>query len=315
MLATCPAFPNPVYSAGDLCRAMLSGAGGNDLSAAPGLDRILCHDPQRGVVEVQANVPWSALTHVVGTQFLSGTVGENVAANRAGPDGRPIVAHLRALTLASADGELRRASRDRSPDLFGLAVGGFGAFGPFYSLTFDLTSLGRAATVPTSTVHVESLPAAEDAPRYGTELLLPPQVFGKALDKVRMALEERRCRLVTLEARPVLPDAESYLCWARREYTALRIEFQTRPTLGASVGAAQLRARLMALAADVGGSFNPDALPYASRALAQACYPMLGGFLEEKRRLDPAGRLLSPWYRAVRRAWRGDRCTVRWAVG
>jgi hypothetical protein len=41
---------------------------------------------------------------------------------------------------------------------------------------------------------------------------------------------------------------------------------------------------------------------------------MLGGFLEEKRRLDPAGRMLTPWYRAVRRAWRGESCKVRWAT-
>jgi hypothetical protein len=181
-------------------------------------------------------------------------------------------------------------------------------------LTLDLESLAQATAAPASTVHVETVPGSEDAPCHRTELLLPPEVFRSALGEVRSALEERRCRIVALEARRVLPESETYLRWARRDYIALRIGFQTRATLGACVAAAQLRARLMGLAADAGGSFTADALPFASRSQAEACFPMLGGFLEEKRRLDPAGRMLTPWYRAVRRTWRGDSCKVRWAA-
>jgi hypothetical protein len=308
-----PSLPTPVYSASDLCKSMLAGAGTDEPLPAASLDRVLLHDPGRGMLEVQAGVRWSALASVLGAEFSDGSVGASVARNSAGPDGRPIVAHLRALTLACADGELRRASRERAPDLFRLAVGGFGAFGAFYSLTLDTESLVRALADPAGTVHAETLPGAQDAPRHRIELLLPPQTFHSTLGKVRAALEERRCRLAGLEARQVLPEAETYLCWARRDYIALRIEFQARPTIGASVGAAQLRARLMALAVEAGGSFTADALPFASRAQAETCYPMLGGFLEEKRRLDPAGRMLTPWYRAVRRAWRGEGCKVRWA--
>lgn len=309
-----PSRPTPVYSASDLCKAMLAGAGTDDALPAASLDRVLRHDPERGVLEVQAGVRWSALASVLGAEFSDGSVGASVARNSAGPDGRPIVAHLRALTLACADGELRPASRERAPELFRLAVGGFGAFGAFYSLTLDADSLVRAlADPPAGTVHAESLPGAQEAPGHRIELLLPPQTFESTLGKARRALEEHRCRLARLEARQVLPEAETYLCWARRDYVALRIEFQARPTIGASVGAAQLRARLMALAVDAGGSFTADALPFASRAQAETCYPMLGGFLEEQRRLDPAGRMLTPWYRAVRRAWRGERCKVRWA--
>jgi hypothetical protein len=42
---------------------------------------------------------------------------------------------------------------------------------------------------------------------------------------------------------------------------------------------------------------------------------MLGAFLAEKRRFDPAERILNPWYRRARHAWRGERCDVRWARG
>jgi hypothetical protein len=40
---------------------------------------------------------------------------------------------------------------------------------------------------------------------------------------------------------------------------------------------------------------------------------MLAEFLAQKRRLDPAERVQSPWYRSVHRAWRAEACKVRWA--
>jgi FAD/FMN-containing dehydrogenase len=312
------AYPLPTtalrpYSAGDLCRAMQSAAAHRGAVDASGLDRVLCHDRERGLLEVQAGAAWQALEVLVGPDFLPGTVGESVAANCAGPDGRPIVAHLRALTLATADGELRRASRERASELFGLAVGGFGAFGSFYSLTFDLGSLAQAAAGVSAPVRT-ALPAMRDAgPRWSVELLLPPEGSDAALSRVRALLEEHRCDGIALEARGVRPENETFLRWARREYVAVRVDFRTRVTLGASVGAVQLRARLIDLAIAAGGSFAPGALPFASRAQAEAAYPMLGAFFAEKRRLDPAERVLTPWYRGTRRAWRCEPCTVRWA--
>ena len=168
MLATHPT--PPPYSAGDLCRAMLGGTGAFPALDASRLDRVLCHDADRAVLEVQAGAPWSALP--VGASFPGRSVGEAVAANCAGPDGRPIVAHLLALTLVTPDGELRRASRERAPELFALAVGGMGVFGPFYSLTFDLTSLAGATAAPAAAA---CAPEATDAPGTSIELLVPPE--------------------------------------------------------------------------------------------------------------------------------------------
>jgi hypothetical protein len=110
-----------------------------------------------------------------------------------------------------------------------------------------------------------------------------------------------------------LPEEVTLLRWARREYVALRIEFHARPTLGASVAAAQLCSRLIDLAIEVGGSFMPAWLPAATRAQAEACYPMLGEFLAEKRRLDPDERAGTTWARSVHRVWRAERCRVRFA--
>lgn len=304
--------PPSLQSAGDLCRAMLSAPDAWRAFDASRLDRVLCHDADRGLLEVQAGAPWNAVPG--GAGFLGGTVGESVAANRAGPDGRPVVSHLRALTLVTPDGELRRASRERSPELFALAVGGLGVFGPFYSLTFDLDSLAGAAPTPAVSQLLAPPPERAAARDAEIELLLPPRASDGFVHDARTAIEERRCVPTSLEARSTLTESDTYLRWARRDYVALRIGFRPRSTLGACVATVQLRARLLELALAVGGSFMPADLALATRTQAEACYPMFGAFLEEKRRLDPGLRLQPPWYRHACRVWRGEPCTVRWST-
>jgi hypothetical protein len=222
---------------------------------------------------------------------------------------------VRAVTLATADGQLRRASRERAAELFRLALGGFGAFGPFYSLTVDLASLALASEAGVRPVRA-SLPPHGPAGRcHSLELLLPPESADAVAARIRDAIAERRYVLGRMEARRALPENVTFLRWARREYVALRVEFQARATLGASVAAAQLQARLIDLTIDAGGSFMPAWLPAATRAQAEACYPMLGEFLAERRRLDPEDRIGTAWARGACRAWRAERCRVRFGGG
>jgi FAD/FMN-containing dehydrogenase len=315
MLAT-QSLPFPrVCSAGDLCKAMLAGPPRPRCFDDAGLDRVLCHDAGRGLLEVQSGTPWSALAEHGGTAMQDGTVGASVAANAAGPDGRPMVTHLRSFTLVTADGELRRISRDCSPELFRLAVGGFGVFGPFYSLTLDLASLAQAAAAAAAPVRLEPPEAPAQGGRSGVELLVPPQAAEALIAQVRAALHERRCPLTRLDARHTLAEEETFLRWARRDYAALRIEYRFRSTLGACANAAQLSAQLIDLALAAGGAIAPASLPLASREQAEACYPMLGAFLAEKRRYDPAERVWSAWYRGTRDLLRREPCAVRWSRG
>jgi hypothetical protein len=311
MLAThslaLPALTGPrVFSAGDLCKAVLAGRVQGARVDDSGLDRVLCHEPQRGVLEVQAGTPWRALAAYGGNAFQAGTVGDSVAANAAGPDGRPMVAHLRSLTLVTADGELRRASRDCSPELFRLAVGGFGVFGPFYSVTLELASLAQAAAAAAAPVRLELPETPAGGACGGIDLLVPPETSAPLIAQARAVLAEHRYALVRLEARRTLAEEETFLRWAKREYAALRIEYRSRSTLGGCVGATQLRARLLDLALAAGGAIAPASLPAASRAQAAACYPMLGAFLAEKRRYDPTGRVTNSWYRCTTSLWRRD---------
>jgi hypothetical protein len=147
--------------------------------------------------------------------------------------------------------------------------------------------------------------------RFRIELLLPPQASEGFAAQARAALDERRCRLARLEARQTLPEEATYLRWARREYAALFIEFRTRDTVGGCVNGTELRTKLIELAIAAGGSVAPQHLPYATRAQAAHCYPMLGAFLAEKRRYDPAEHVAGAWYRAVRDLWRREPCEVR----
>jgi hypothetical protein len=192
-------------------------------------------------------------------------------------------------------------------------VGGFGVFGPFYSVTLDTASLARACERAAPPLNL-GLPAEapEGAPLH-IELLLPPQAGEAIVAQVRTELDDRRARLARLEARRTLPEETTFLRWARREYAALFVEFCVRETVGGSLSGAQLRARLIELALAAGGSVAPQHLPYATRAQAARCYPMLGEFLAEKRRYDPAERVTGEWYVAMRSLWRREPCAARWS--
>ena len=50
----------------------------------------------------------------------------------------PLVADVESFTLVSLDGDLVECSRDRNPDLFKLAIGGYGLFGPIATVTLRL---------------------------------------------------------------------------------------------------------------------------------------------------------------------------------
>ena len=51
--------------------------------------------------------------------------------------------------------------------------------------------------------------------------------------------------------------------------------------------------------------------PY-TREQVEACYPEMKVMLAEKRRIDPEGKLSSPWYRHHRSLLGREACAVRW---
>lgn len=315
-----------VRSANELRNALRQARGQALTLDASGLDRVLHADAARGLLEVQAATSWRdlagqlasrgiALDSFAGLSGLPATVGEAVSKACAGPDGLPVSAHVIAVTLVTPDGELRRADRHANPQLLELVLGGQGVLGVLYSLTLSIESLRRSAAQSAAAAEL-CMPEAGSASAACTiECLLPPAELDGFLNEVRSLTDERRRPLLGISVRRTLPDRSCHLNWATREWARVEIRFGTKTTLGASVVAAEVRRALLAAALARGGSFPVADLRDATRQQLETCYPMLKGFLAEKRRIDPAERLRNSWYRRASATLRAESCEVRWSRG
>ena len=283
------------------------------------LNRILGIDTQRGVLEVQAATPWAMIAAALrpedpraaaAANGLLHSVADSLACNAPGPDGAPAVTHVQALTLVTPDGELRRLTRTREPELFSLVVGGFGLFGALYSVVLRIDSLARAVE--------KAAPPQRIVLRPGTcalrplELLLPPAAAARFSADAEARCSDWRIALCSLEMRLTQPEGDSFLRWASRDFAQIKLRFAPGEGLGAQVREAQLRRQLVDVAIALGGRFHIASTPEATREQLDACYPQLGAFLELKRRFDPHQRLTNGWYLHQRSLLAGERCAVRW---
>jgi hypothetical protein len=293
---------------------------------ASGLDRVLRMEGGSGLLEIQAAATWAvlaeyvrprgvALDAIASAAGLPPTVGEAISRNCAGPDGRPLSVHVAAVTLVTPDGELRRASRESNAELFRLVLGGHGIFGVLYSATLCLDSLARSAAAALAPAEL-CLPQAPDSPaaNHALDCLLPPGELDPYLARVRELAAQWRVALHRISVRPLLPESETALSWATREWAGITLRFCLRESLGASVRATQVRRELLAAALELGGAFPISAPQDASRAQLESCYPNLSAFLAEKRRADPGERLQNRWYLTVTAKLRGETCAVRWGT-
>jgi len=324
-----PALPQPtptvrVRSAHELRNALRHARAHSVRLDGSEMDRVLHLDAKRGVLELQAATPWAELARYLASHRIDigafarmagapATVGEAVAQAAAGPDGLPVSAHVVALTLCTPDGELRRADRSVHRDLFRLALGGHGVIGVLYSVTLSLESLRRSAAGAATPIElrIQQEPVTT-TPECAIECLLPPDALDAYLKDVRLLIEERRIALRGITVRRYQAEGETSLRWATREWAGVEIRFGRRATLGACVGAAQMRRALLAAALARGGSFPIRDLRDATRRQLETCYPMIHAFLADKRRGDPAERLHNAWYRGLVATMRNEPCAVRW---
>jgi hypothetical protein len=282
-------------SAADLCDAMRRERGFDPAR----LDRILCVDETRGLVEVQPGATWRSLAarlrpadgqvQASAQRTTAPTIGESIARNAAGPDGRPAVSHVDSLVIVTPDGELRKVSRQVHPELFALAIGGQGLFGAVYSITLRIGSMMRA-------VRNDASPPAPDLRADALRLLVPPESLERFVASARACCANWRVAIEALHVRPTLQEEETFLRWARRDYREVVLQLARPVTIGASLKAIQLRRDLIDAAISVGGSFHIASTPEATRAQTEACYPQLKTFLAAKRRFDRQERLVNPWY-------------------
>jgi hypothetical protein len=282
------------------------------------LNRILAIDAQRGLLEVQAATPWQAIAAEMrpgdpraNVRTTMPTVGESIARNAAGPDGMPAVNHVASLTIVMPDGDFRRVSRHREPELFSLAVGGQGLFGTMYSVTLHIPSLARAIERQGEPQVVKLQPGMRA--QQTIDLLVPPESVDAFVKETDERCSDWRVPLLGVTARTTLREEETYLRWAQREYCELRLAVAPPRGLGGAVRTAQLRRELIDAAIAAGGSFPIASTPDATREQTEACYPQLKAFLAEKRRFDPHERVVNAWYVHQRDLLRPDSVDVRWS--
>ena len=120
------------------------------------LNRVLAFDRERGLLEVEAGVQWPQILEYLHesqrgearawafAQKQTGadrfTIGGCLSANihGRGLTMAPFIQDVESFKLIDAKGGLRNCSRAENPELFSLAIGGYGLFGFIYSATLRL---------------------------------------------------------------------------------------------------------------------------------------------------------------------------------
>ena len=92
-------------------------------------------------------------------------------------------------------------------------------------------------------------------------------------------------------------DEESFLAWAKARYACIIFNIHTAHDPAALERTAATFRGLIDRALEFGGSYYLTYHRWATRAQVEACYPQFAEFLRQKRRLDPAERFQSEWYR------------------
>ncbi len=122
------------------------------------LARVIDFDAERGLIEVEAGLQWPELLAALRELQPGGrrwgirqkqtgadrlTLGGAFSANVHGRGLRlaPFVADVESCLLVDSRGEPRAASREQDRELFRLATGGYGLFGPLHSLRLRLAPL------------------------------------------------------------------------------------------------------------------------------------------------------------------------------
>lgn len=154
------------------------------------MNQVLFFDRQRGIVRVEAGIGWPKLMDYLNAAQQAGpgptwtiaqkqtgadqlSLGGALSANAHGRGlrFRPMIQDVEAFTLVNADGKLLTVSRTRHPELFQLAIGGYGMFGVIATVDVRLVPRVKLRRV------VELVPITE-LPGKVQECLAAGAVYG-----------------------------------------------------------------------------------------------------------------------------------------
>ncbi|MDX1514732.1 MAG: FAD-binding oxidoreductase, partial [Gammaproteobacteria bacterium] len=129
------------------------------------MNRVLSLDAERGLVTVEAGIQWPKLIDTLVARqrgkptvwtiiqkqtgadrlCIGGALGANVHGR--GLRLKPMIGDVESFRLIDAQGELRECSRRSNPELFSLAIGGYGMFGVITDVTLRLMPRTRLSRV------------------------------------------------------------------------------------------------------------------------------------------------------------------------
>jgi FAD/FMN-containing dehydrogenase len=186
---------------------------GTTLVDTRALDRVLAFDAERGLLTVEAGIQWPALFQYLdrsqqGAARQWGIYQKQTGADRLTIGGalscnahgrgltlKPIVQQIESFEIVTAQGELVSCSRDRRPNLFRLAVGGYGLFGILASVTLRLrprVKVRRLVTLATTEALMDAFDwRIRDGSLYGDfQFAIDPAGSGFLRDGVLSCYQE-----------------------------------------------------------------------------------------------------------------------------
>ena len=153
------------------------------------LDRVISFNQEQGLIDAEAGIQWPKLIRTyldaqsnsakqwgiaqkqtgADTFTLGGSLSSNVHGR--GLAMKPLISNVESFTLIKADGKSIRCSRDENNELFRLAIGGYGLFGLFDTVTLRLVPRQKLRRV------VEII-RASDLPRRFEERIAQRFLYG-----------------------------------------------------------------------------------------------------------------------------------------
>lgn len=140
--------------------------------------RVLGFDGEAGTITVEAGIEWPEVIAGCGSRW--GIAQKQTGADRLSVGGSisvnghgrgltmpPLIADVESFTLVDADGEVRTCSRGVEPELFRLALGGYGLFGVITSVTLRLAPRRKLERVVEVIRAGELMPALDERIRDG----------------------------------------------------------------------------------------------------------------------------------------------------
>ncbi len=113
------------------------------------LNKVIAFDQNKKLITVQAGITWKNIQHYLHQhklaikimQFVNiFTVGGSLSVNCNGidPNYGPLIESIHSIKILLADGSIITASRTKNPELFSLAIGGYGLFGIILEATIEV---------------------------------------------------------------------------------------------------------------------------------------------------------------------------------